>query len=103
MRSRSELTALMRRDRVSGWSQGIAVVSTVAEDPIAANRTARKCASENFARSWSSIGVRLDQKSNAIIFFIIATPIPIQQIAITEIMRPWLVVHNNETYLGDEK
>ena len=49
------------------------------------------------------MGVRLDQKSNAIIFFIIATPMPIQQIAITEIMRPWLVVHSSETYLGDEK
>jgi hypothetical protein len=42
IRSRSELTALMRRDKVSGWSQGIAAVRTVAAEPIAANRTARK-------------------------------------------------------------
>ena len=78
----------MRRDSVSGCSQGIAAVRTVAAEPIAANRTARKWASENFASSSSSMGVRLDQKSNAIIFFIIATPTPIQQMAITEIMRP---------------
>jgi hypothetical protein len=43
------LTALMRRDKVSGWSQGIAAVSTVAAEPIAANSIARKWASENLA------------------------------------------------------
>ncbi len=59
IRSRSELTALMRRDKVSGWSQGIAAVRTVAADPIAANSIARKWASENLATIWSSMG-RLD-------------------------------------------
>ena len=78
----------MRRDNVSGWSQGIAAVSTVAAEPIAANRTARKWALENFATISSSIDPGPDQKSKAIIFFIIATPIAIQQIAISEIMRP---------------
>jgi hypothetical protein len=53
------LTALIRRDRVSGWSQGIAAVSIVAAEPIAANRIAKKCASENLATISSSIGPAL--------------------------------------------
>ena len=53
------LTALMRRDKVSGWSQGIAAVRMVAADPIAANSIARKWASENLATIWSITG-RLD-------------------------------------------
>ena len=56
---RTQVSALMRRDKVSGWSQGIAAVRTVAADPIAANSIARKWASENLATIWSSMG-RLD-------------------------------------------
>jgi hypothetical protein len=56
IRSRSELTALMRRDNVSGWSQGIAAVRTVAAAPSAANSIARKWESENLATIWSSMG-----------------------------------------------
>src|ERR1700677_63663 len=59
IRSRSELTALMRRDKVSGWSHGIAAVRTVAAEPIAANSIARKWASENLATISSSMS-RLD-------------------------------------------
>jgi hypothetical protein len=35
--------------------------------------------------------------SKATIFFIIATPTAIQQIAIPAIIRPWAVIHSNET------
>ena len=59
-------------------------------------RIGKSC--DNFVQHWPG----LDQKSNAIIFFIIATPIAIQQIAIAAIIRPWLVVHSSDTYLGDE-
>jgi hypothetical protein len=37
------------------------------------------------------------QMSKVIIFFIIATPTAIQQIAIPAIMRPWVVIHRSET------
>ena len=87
---------------MSGWSHGIAAATTVAAEPTAAITTAKKCGSANLASIRSHIAGGSIQMSKAIIFFIIATPMAIQKIAIPEIIRPWPVVQSSDTYFGEE-
>ena len=87
----------MRRDNVSGWSQGHRRCEHRRRRADRREQYSQKMSVGEFCQQFVKHGRGLVLKSNAIIFFIIATPTPIQQMAITEIMRPWLVVHNNET------
>ena len=98
MRSRSTDTAFMRLSRPSPSSKGMATVRMVAAAAMATSRENMNCGS--FTRSANSANIWPPHISKLIIFFMDMTPTNIQnpQIAIT--VRPPLVIHSSEMYLG---
>ena len=98
------LTALIRRASGSALSQG-----ATSGDERRRSRRDRKQQRRSRCGSVRNAGIKYPtsrhspaQMSKEIIFFIIATPMAIQPIAMPAIIRPCVVIHSSDTYLGDE-